>query len=152
MASWRYPNIEQTIRQFPVDQPTPTYKYIRTNFIDAGVDNFADPPSQDPMMMMQLTNVQPIVNGQIQRRWGYSLWNPTSTAAAQLIDYQSDLTLARNVIATTLSGTTPVKAYNDDGSIYNSNIFQPTGGQTVRAVTSRSFAYFSDGQISDFNK
>src|SRR5207253_7972832 len=55
-------------------------------------------------------------------------------------------------MATTLSGTTPVKAYNDDGSVYNSNIFQPTGGQTVRAATSRSYAYFADGQVADYKK
>ena len=152
MTTWRYPNIEQNPRQVPLEQPLPPYKYIRTNFLDAGTDNFAEPPAQDPMMMTQLKNVQPIVNGQITRRWGYTLWNPTMTAAAQLIDYQSDLTLARNVIATTLSGSTPVIAYNDDGSIYNSSIFQPVGGQTVRAVTSRSFAYFSDGQALDYKK
>lgn len=101
-------------------------------------------------MMEELTNVMPIVSGEIRRRWGYSGWaNPGIIPTTYLYDYQSDLTLQRQVI---LSSPSYVQAQNDDGSAYNPNLFNPTSTSAPREVTSRSYAYFSDGQRADYLK
>ena len=149
MASYRYPNLEFNIAQKPLDEPLPNYKYARTNFINSGVDNYAQPPSQDPDMMSQLLNVMPITDGSIDRRYGYSLWaNPTATPTIRMFDYQSDITGARQVI---LAANTFVRAQNDDGSNFNTALFTPSmGAGAPRETTSRSYAYFSNG--TDFKK
>jgi hypothetical protein len=109
------------------------------------VDNFAQPPSQDPDMMMQLTNIMPITNGTIQRRWGYTLWDsPSSVPTNQMYSYQSDVTQKREII---LTAAQAVFAQNEDGSNYDANIFVPS--LTPRAVISRSYAHFASGAAAD---
>lgn len=150
--SYRYPNLEFDIKRSATDEPIPVSRYTRTNFIGAGTDNFAQPPSQDPEMMMQLLNCQPIVDGVIKKRWGYSLWaNPGITPSEFLYDYQNDVTAQRNII---LSQTSTVQVRNDDGSLYNNQLFVPNPAAITapREVTSRSYAYFSDGQATDYLK
>lgn len=151
MPSYRWPNVETTPKRVPLKQPVPIYKYSKHNFFGCGVDNYTNPPAQDPELFEQLTNIQPITDGTIGRRWGYSLWaNPGITPSQLIFDYQSDISLSRKVIAT---APTFVSVYNDDGSGFQSSLFTPSANATApREVTSRSFAYFSDGIKTDFQK
>lgn len=48
-----------------------SYRYTRTRWMEAGVDNFTQPPSENPDMMLQLTNILPPISGSLLRRWGY---------------------------------------------------------------------------------
>lgn len=127
---------------------TPLFRYALTGMALAGVDGNTSAPGQDPEMWELLTNIQPVTRGVLERRWGYSLWaNPGSTST-QIIDYQSDITGARQVLA---SSTASVKAYNDDGSSYNASVLTPSmGAGAPRGATSRSYAYLTNG--TDYKK
>src|ERR1700684_4092780 len=109
--AYRYPSIEISTKRVPTDEPAPVERFTRSNFIGAGVDNFAQAPSQDPDMMMRLDNIMPISNGTLQRRWVYTLWdNPGSVPTSQMYSYQSDVTQRREIILTT---PTTVRAQNE---------------------------------------
>lgn len=150
-ASYRYPNIIFDPKPVPTEQPTPTQRFVRTNFIGAGLDNFAQPPSQDPQMFEVLNNVMPIVNGTLQKRWGYTFWNnPSANPAQFLYDYLNDVNGSRAVI---LSSATYVEAFNDDGSVFNPSLFTPAPGSNgPRAAISRGYEFFSDGLSPDYLK
>lgn len=47
------------------------YRYSRDTWMDCGIDNWVQPPAQNPDMMLQLLNVLPPISGSLQRRWGY---------------------------------------------------------------------------------
>src|SRR5882757_5022333 len=51
------------------------WRYIRPSFRAAGQDSFADPPSQSEDMFESLLNVMPPMQGDLDRRWGYQLFN-----------------------------------------------------------------------------
>ncbi len=55
------------------------FHWIRNSFWTAGQDSWTQPPAQDNDMFMQLTNVEPVVRGVLQRRRGYSLFSNTYT-------------------------------------------------------------------------
>lgn len=148
--SYRYPATTYAIQSTPTEQQVPVNRYSRNSFDDAGVDNFSSPPGQDPEMMEVLTNVLPVASSSLQRRFGYSFWMNPTTKATHIYDYLSDLTGKREVL---LTSPLYVRAQNDDGSDYNTNLFTPTAQATApRAVTSRSYSYFANGQAADYLK
>ena len=65
------------------------------------------------------------------------------TGVNRLYDFQSDSLDKRVIIA---AGLGNVAGFNEDGSVYNPNIFPPTSTTgTVRSITSRNYQYFCDG-------
>lgn len=130
------------------------WRYMRPSFMAAGQDSFTLPPGQNPDMFEQLTNVLPPVQGNLQRRWGYSVVNQTlsvnptltSVVAAQLY-----FDLPNNVRRVVWPIGTQVSATNEDGSTYNPAIFAAQA-TPVRSTSSRSFQYFASGNPADLLK
>jgi hypothetical protein len=58
------------------------YRYTRHSFRDIGQDDFTQPPSQNPDMFMKCFNALPSINGVMQRRWGYRLFDPKIDSGA----------------------------------------------------------------------
>jgi hypothetical protein len=50
------------------------------------VDNFTQPPTQNPDLFEILTNVMPPVTGVFLRRWGYRELGPKLDAGASITD------------------------------------------------------------------
>lgn len=63
----------------------------RSSFRDVGIDNFTQPPAQDPDHFLQLLNVQPPEKGILQRRWGYRPFNPKVDTGATVDDDEKPL-------------------------------------------------------------
>jgi hypothetical protein len=61
-------------------------KYSRTRFTAAGMDDFTEPPTQNPDLFMQLINVMPPITGVFVRRWGYRYFEPKLDADASPTD------------------------------------------------------------------
>src|SRR5690348_17350276 len=83
-------------------------RYIRQTFAGAGVDNYTAPPSQNPDMFEQLTNIMPITTGGLQRRWGYQAWNTNASfelVAKNAYEFQNPTTGLRRIIMTAADGT-----------------------------------------------
>lgn len=147
---------KQPIRPFdPVIEDDPDSKAIRYYVSDlrgTGQDSFTQPPAQDQSLWQALTNVMPPVQGVLNRRWGFSafsLADPLLGAGIEITrmySYQSDTTLARQILACTNGG---VFSLNEDGSGANLNIFTPTAAVAPRAIVSRGTAYFFDGLVQD---
>lgn len=52
------------------------YRYLRSQWISAGVDNFTQPPAENPDMCEELTNLLPPATNTLKRRFGYALFAP----------------------------------------------------------------------------
>lgn len=148
--SLRYPNYQTVTKQTATDEQSPVNKYAQTDFSEAGVDNATSASAQDPEMFEALSNVRPIDDGSIRRRPGYAYWMNPGAPTQHFYDYQSDVTGKREVI---LTAANYVRAQNDDGSDYNTDLFTPVvQAAAPRSVVSRSYAYFADGQEEDYLK
>lgn len=138
----------------PDDQVTQAAHYVRDNFAATGQDSFTKPPAQDQGQWQNMINVQPVVRGSIERRWGY---NPFATLAgniapARLASFQSDSSNQRNIL---FQSPTSIQAFNEDGTSFNPSLFTlaaPPIATAVRSLTSRSYQYFFDGVRADMNK
>lgn len=125
------------------------FRFIVDDLTDVGQDSFSSPPSQNPAMWERLTNVMPIIQKGIQRRWGYRpiLTSTLPTDTNRLDSFQRDSDQLRTLIA---MGPTAVQAFLESGEGYNSAIFVPSAAP--RLVNSRSFAYFLTGNQVDLRK
>lgn len=149
----RYPQYPIGPKYAPSEADTTVFKYSAHNFALAGEDDSTAPPAQDPELFSSLTNVMPVLDGTLRRRWGYTKWVSTSSGQKNkaLYDYQSDTTGARQIIGVDANGL--IQAYNDDGSSFNSSIYNFTGSDlTGREMTSRSYAYFANGESGNYRK
>lgn len=61
----------------PLNIEEEIYRYTRTLWRSAGVDNFTAPPNQNPDSFLQLTNVRPPIDGVLRRRFGYATFVPS---------------------------------------------------------------------------
>lgn len=124
-------------------QPKPAIRYVRDNFLNTGQNSYLKPPAQDPAMWQSLVNIQPITNGNLNRRWGYQQFTPVANTPDRLSDFQSDANGTRAIVATGIGG---VSAFTESGTSYNPTIFTPEAGTgPIRSITSRNFQYFCDG-------
>jgi hypothetical protein len=123
------------------------YHWIRESFAGAGQASFFTPPSQDPDMFERLTNVQPIATGNLQRRWGYALFNSPGTAYQRAYEYQNETTLARYLL---FAQSGNVLALNEDGTVFQTSIAAPTA--LPRVLVSRGSAFVYDGVQADLKK
>jgi hypothetical protein len=141
---------KETNRYFPYAS---IYHYTRNSFFTCGQDSWVQPPAQDDDKFMELTNVEPVIQGILQRRRGYTLWsNPSayeSNIFPRLYKFQSDTTLQRNIVACSASSVIVL----DELGNFDGEIFAPSSGAyTPRMVYSRSYGYFVDGLLSDNKK
>ena len=70
----------------PLHNEDEIIKYTRSRFTAAGLDNYTQPPTQNPDLFMQLLNVMPPITGVLQRRWGYRYFEPKLDAGASTTD------------------------------------------------------------------
>jgi hypothetical protein len=123
--------------------PKPPIRYMRDNFAATGQNSYVKPPAQDQSMWQALTNVMPITQGILNQRWGYAQFAGLSNSPNRLYDFQSDATGTRAII---VAGLSNVMGFNENGTVYNPNIFTPVAAAgIVRSVTSRNYQYFCDG-------
>lgn len=124
-------------------QPKPPFRYVRDNFAGTGQNSHTKPPAQDQSMWQSLLNVQPITQGVLNQRWGYSPFGTNTLNCNRLSNFQSDLLGTRTIIAASLN---EVIGLDENGSIYNPTIFSPVAASgIIRSITSRNFQYFCDG-------
>ena len=126
------------------------FLYARKSFGNAGVDNYSEPPAQDPESFELLTNVMPVTTGGLTRRWGYALFNNPALLTRRMYEFQNDTTLARRIVVTSTAG---VESVTEAGAAGNTGIFTPdASARSPRMLTSRSYAYFADGVAADLKK
>lgn len=134
--------------------------WLRESFREARLDDFTDPPAQDPDTFAILNNVMVGVEPSIQRRWGYTLWANPSVIAQRV--FETHFSNGRNRFVLTASDgtgadspTNRVTAHNENGSeVTNPNaIFTPSAdAHHPHATTSRNYVYFTDGVNDDLYK
>lgn len=134
-------------------EPNQAIRYLRDNFAQSGQDSNTLPPAQDPASWQQLTNVMPITQSSLLKRWGYSLfYEQNSTApATRMYSFQNNITLARQIVYSALDN---ISASDETGVVTNASVFTPTFTQLFapRMVDSRNYAYFLDGYAPDLLK
>lgn len=124
------------------------YRYNWDTFAQSGVDNFS--AQQNPEMFEVLTNVMPIVDGSIDRRWGYRLWYDPANTHKQIFSYRNENANQQLLVGT---GNSFTAVYTEEGSLFRSSLFTPVGNsREPRMVNSRSYGFFADGSPSDYQK
>lgn len=150
MAFYKFP-----IRPFdPVieeDQATGAFRYYRDSFAGTGQDSHTRPPAQDQSFWQSLLNIMPITSGTLQRRWGYSqLHAGLGLGTSHAFSFQRDTDGLRTLITT---GSFFPQAITEAGVVYNNNIFSVLNfTNPLRLITSRSYAYFYNGNRGDMQK
>lgn len=126
------------------------FKYIQNQFWGVGQDSYTDPPAQNPSMFTSLNNIQPIIQGTLQRRWGYELFNSGAAAnfAGNLAgpyilaySYQRDADTSRRLVFWQFGIPSAFLALNEDGSLYGVVGTPATGATIPRCLTSRDWLY-----------
>lgn len=132
--------------------PEGAIRYFRDNFEGDGQDSNTLPPAQNQQLWQQLTNIQPITQGALSRRWGYNLIGSFTTSGAALppilrtYALQNNNTLTRQLVFCTNNGV----YVSGEGPSSVTGIFNNTG--VYRMVDSRNYAYFYDGVQVDLQK
>ena len=136
-------------RYFPYQS---AFRVTRKSFYQAGQDSFTAPPAQNPDMFQALTNVEPVLQGNLQRRRGYTLFSNTAPTVPfhEGYAFRSETLNLRRLVWTSSS---TVVALDETGAVVSSPLFVPAlAAGTVRMVLSRSYGYFADGQRVDYLK
>ena len=132
---------------------TDLFYLARHSFWEAGQDSFTAPPAQNPDLFALLSNVEPVIQGVLQRRRGYTLFSNTyvGTTFGHSYSFRSDGLGLRRVVWSSLS---TVVATDELGNNILNPIFTPAIGATFipRMVLSRDYGYFSDGAPGDLKK
>src|SRR6202041_3030532 len=117
-------------------------------FLATGQNSHTKPPAQDQSQWQSLLNVQPITEGILNQRWGYTgfVGQPVPSilfSPNRLYNFESDAVGTRAIIAASVSG---ISSFTEAGAPYNTDIFTPVAAAgTVRSITSRNYQYFCDG-------
>ena len=139
-----------TIRIEKLNEQTGETRYVRESFDDAGQHSYDLPPTEHQEMFEELTNVMPVWQGVLQKRWGYGLWNNAAATFRRAYEYQNDTTGDRRIL---FSNTSLIRSLNEDGTSHNATVLSLGGSpvESPRIVSSRSFAYFADGDTAGTN-
>lgn len=124
----------------------------RESFNLAGQDSFTNPPAQNPDLFQKLTNVEPVFQGNLQRRRGYTLFANTAPTVFfhDSFSYRNELQNFRRLVWTSSSS---VVTTDEAGNIISNPLFTPSlNAAAVLMVLSRSFGYFADGVAADYVK
>jgi hypothetical protein len=127
----------------------------RKSFWQAGQDSFTNPPSQNPDMFQQLINVEPVLQGNLQRRRGYTSFFNTAAFGSyyRAYSYRNENLLTRRLVWISGGVSSAVVATDEFGNITSSPLFTPAlTANAMRMVLSRSYGYFGDGIRGDYLK
>jgi len=140
------------------DPQTGAIRYIRDNFTGTGQDSYTQPPAQDQGQWQALTNILPVTDGSLRRRWPLAAWGGTDSTGispgtasqfvTRLYNFERDVDLSRRVLG--CCNGLVFSMQEGTGFVDNASVFTPL--TTPRAVVSRSTAYFFDGQKQDNKK
>src|SRR5581483_300542 len=106
-------------------QPEPI-RYVRDNFSQTGQESNTQPPAQDQSLWQRLTNVMPVFQGVLSRRWGsrllISALDPNGpVSVSHMFQYQWDAGAALRGLILTYDGQLSAgQVYREDGSLYSS--------------------------------
>jgi hypothetical protein len=124
------------------------WRYIRPRFGAAGQDSFTDPPAQNEDMFMSMVNVMPPVQGDLDRRWGYQLFNSTLPEGASNLAQAYPMALFINDPPTTRSmfvnGATGVYQLDEAGNYLGVNLTSVPS--PARMAVSRNYLYLANGK------
>lgn len=67
-------------------QDNQNLRVSRSSFRDVGIDDFTQPPAQNPDRFMQLLNIQPPEKGVLERRWAIRPFVPKVDAGVTIDD------------------------------------------------------------------
>lgn len=128
------------------------WRYLRPRFSFAGQDSFTDPPGQDEDKFEALTNVLPPVQGDLDRRWGYTLFNssiaggaPTALQAYPTTLWSDDPATTRQLLIGTPQGFYPV---SEDGTVTGAAVNFESSIGPARGITSRGQFYVTGGGLN----
>lgn len=128
------------------------FRVTRNSFWQAGQDSFTSPPAQSPDLFTSMTNAEPVLQGDIQRRRGYTLLSTITPTAPfnESYAYRNELTEDHRLVWTSPSA---VVATDEAGGLRNNPLFTPSlTASAVRMVLSRNYGYFADGAPADYLK
>lgn len=143
------------------DEPLRTVRYLRSEFNGSGQYSFPEPPNEPQDQWAALINVMPPIQGNFDRRWGYTSWASSLTSSEFFLragDYANEganPVYKKSIwIGTEVVGgiTYPlVAAYGDDGTFFTTiganggpaPVF-PASSPSIHMAYSRSTAYFTD--------
>ena len=147
MAELNIIGAKEENRYFPYQS---AFRVNRNSFWAAGQDSFTSPPSQNPDKFQVLNNVEPVLQGGLQRRRGYSLFSSQSPASPYIesFPFRSETLNLRSLVFTS-SGN--ILVLNENGSVFIPELFTPSLTATFvpKMLVSRSYGYFSDGAPLD---
>ena len=131
-------------------QPEQQIRYLRDNFEGNGQDSNTEPTAQDPAQWQALTNIQPISQGVLSRRWGYQqlvTFGAGLSEIRRMYSLENNITLNRQLV------------YCLAGSVWTSSELGPGATPVLtnnfgvdRMVDSRNYAYFYTGEADDLKK
>src|ERR1700676_4774869 len=108
-------------RYFPYQS---AFWVTQKSFYQAGQDSFTAPPAQNPDMFQALTNVEPVLQGNLQRRRGYTLFSNTAPTVPfhEGYAFRSETLNLRRLVWTSSS---TVVALDETGAVVSSPLFVP---------------------------
>lgn len=118
------------------------------NFYGAGVDNYTQPPAENPHAFQVLSNVLPVSNGILRRRWGLAQFSGAlSSPPSRLFLHQNDSINTRYIVTIPSTNAANIQALTEAGVVFNSNLgtLALADEANMRMVSSRSYAYFTNG-------
>lgn len=115
----------------------------RHSFWLAGQDSWTLPPAQNQDMFTQLSNVEPVLQGILQRRRGYTLFTNAfgGNVFTHSYAFRSEALNLKELVFTSPGN---VVATDETGATILNPVFAPTSTQAPRMVLSRDYAYFAD--------
>lgn len=128
------------------------FRVTRNSFWQAGQDSFTNPPAQNPDLFTFLSNAEPVLQGDIQRRRGYTLLTSITPSSNfnEVYGYRNELTGTHRLVWTS---ATKVVATDEQGGLWSNPLFTPSlTANAVRMVLSRNYGYFADGVRADYLK
>lgn len=135
----------------PFDQESSSYHYTRNSFEQAVLNDFENPPAQNPDHLEVMENVLPITKGTLDRRWGYSLYSTplNLTSTSRMYEYQSDSTGNRRLLVCGTNGANPtIQALTQTGANLTEVYTSSTTTNIPRLAVSRDTAYITTGVAS----
>lgn len=133
-------------------------QYVRRTFLNARMDDFSDPPAQDPDSFAALNNVIVGSRKRVIRRWGTTIFsNPTMNARRI---FETHFSNGRNRFVLTASNASgalgpdnKIHAVNENGSLITNPILTPsTSAAHPEISTSRDYVFITDGRTADLKK
>lgn len=145
MSEWQIISVEDGL-----------FKYVRRGFMAAGMDDFTDPPAQDPDSFALLNNVIAGARSRLTRRWGTTLFSNPEMDARRI--YETHFSNGRDrTILTAADGTgaagpdNRIAAINNNGGLVTTvPILTPSSSASHPVIcTSRNYMFITDGRTAD---